>query len=126
MLCTPCITQLSPYKHLHNPVRPDLCANCAHCAFLLQRHLLIVGDASGAVSLIDVTNRQLLWYEEPCAAPVVSLAVANCPVPPERQRAAEVQLQLEGQEAVAQEAAVERDASTGVWNGISFIRGVGK
>lgn len=60
----------------------DVCS----CACGAGPGLLAVGDKAGGVSLMDLTQPELLWLQAPMRVPVVSLALACLPLPPPRDR----------------------------------------
>ncbi|GBF96648.1 hypothetical protein Rsub_09281 [Raphidocelis subcapitata] len=51
----------------------------------VARHIA-VGDASGAVSLLDIAAPALLWLQAPLRAPIASISLGRCPLPAPRER----------------------------------------
>jgi len=60
----------------------DICTSAYHPSF----KFVAVSDKAGTVSLIDLSKPAILWLQAPMKVPVVSLALARCPLPPRRER----------------------------------------
>eukprot|EP00877_Chromochloris_zofingiensis_P001873 jgi/Chrzof1/11687/Cz06g05130.t1 len=61
-------------------------ADICNSAYAPTFKMVAISDKAGSVSLIDLSKPAVMWFQAPMQHPVVSLALAQCPLPSHKER----------------------------------------